>query len=71
MDPGACEDMSLSDPARKRVIDYYFKAPNTKAVLEDGLDVARADVEDFLEVTQPASPVIASPTRAEASRRPE
>lgn len=40
--------MSLSNASRKEVINYYFKGPNSKAILEDGLDVARADVEDFL-----------------------
>lgn len=42
--------MSLSDAARKTVIDYYYKNPNAKAVMEDE-DVGhdRKEVENFLE----------------------
>ena len=43
----------LTDEEKRRIIDYYFQAPNSKSVLEDGdgcieSTTTRADVTAFL-----------------------
>ena len=41
--------MSLTPESQRRVIEYYFKEPNAKAVVEDGLGENIQDVRDFLK----------------------
>lgn len=56
--------MSINDVDRKKIIDYYFQDPNTKAVLEaTDVNATRAEVGELLDAIYQHLVSVFTPTR--------